>query len=131
MSNLPLTVTVITLNEERNLPRLLESLRDFAGETIIVDSGSTDQTSQIARSSGARLETHPWLGYGQQKNFAQSLAKYDWVLSIDADEALTAALKQEIRERFADQTIQEHTAYSMPRLSFYLGRWIRHGGWYP
>lgn len=131
MSTLPLTVTVITLNEERNLPRLLRSLEGFAREVIVVDSGSTDQTQSIAERAGARWATHAWSGYGQQKNYAQSLAQNDWVFSIDADEELTDALKLEIRARFESGTIDEHTAYSLPRLSWYLGRWIRHGGWYP
>jgi len=123
-----ISATIVTLNEERNLARAIESLR-CADDIVVVDSGSVDRTREIAIRLGARVIEEPWRGYAAQKNFASERAAHDWILSIDADEAVTEELEAEIlalkREgaRFA--------AYSMPRLAQYLGRWIRHGGWYP
>lgn len=124
----PVSVTVITLNEERHLREALQSVA-WAAEVIVVDSGSTDQTVAIAKQCGARVFHNPWPGYGQQKNFAQSQATQPWVLNIDADERVSPALAQEIQ-----RTLQEHpeaAGFQMPRRTYYLGRWIRHGGWYP
>jgi len=125
-----LSAVLITLNEERRLPRALESLAGVADEILVVDSGSTDRTRQIAESHGARFISHPWEGYSRQKNFAASQAKFDWILSLDADEVVTPELAAELRE------IKEHgpgddAGFRMPRLAFYRGRWIRHSGWYP
>ncbi|MBS1963603.1 MAG: glycosyltransferase family 2 protein [Bdellovibrionales bacterium] len=127
----PLSVTIITLNEENNIARAIESVRDFAQETLVVDAGSTDHTVEIARNLGATVITNPWRGYGQQKNFAQSHAKHDWVLNVDADEAVSPELAVEIQHALERNEGKDVAGYSMPRLSYYLGRWIRHGGWYP
>jgi glycosyltransferase involved in cell wall biosynthesis len=125
---LPISLVVITLNEERNLARCLGSC-SFADEVIVVDSFSSDQTVEVAKKLGAKVIQQKWLGYGAQKNFANSHAKNDWILSLDADEALSPELATEIQNHAAK--LNPKCAYRMPRLSFYLGRWIRHGGWYP
>jgi len=127
----PLSVTIITLNEETNIARAIESVRGFAQETLVVDAGSSDRTVEIARNLGAKVITNPWRGYGQQKNFAQTQAGYDWVLNIDADEEVSPELGIEIQQSLEHAETSGVVGYSAPRLSRYLGRWIRHGGWYP
>ena len=128
-----LSVALITLNEEANLSRTLDSLMplvsDGKGEIIVVDSGSTDRTVEIARSYGARTFVEPWKGFAAQKNSAMEKASGDWVLQLDADETLEPALAEEI-----DVAIQQNSAaigFSIPRKNFFLGRWIKHGGFYP
>jgi len=123
-----ISATIITYNEERNLPRAIESLR-CADEIIVVDSGSTDRTVEIAQKLGARVVESAWPGYAIQKNFAGEQATYDWILSIDADESLSEALEAEIWRLKKEGP--RHDAYTMPRLAQYLGRWIHHSGWYP
>jgi glycosyltransferase involved in cell wall biosynthesis len=123
-----ISAAVITLNEERNIARALESLR-CADEIVVVDSGSSDRTIEVARRLGARVVEEPWRGYAGQKNFASQCAAYDWILSIDADEAVSEELECEILALKRDGP--RYDGYSMPRLAQYLGRWIRHGGWYP
>jgi glycosyltransferase involved in cell wall biosynthesis len=131
MSKPPISVTLITLNEERNIARALESVR-WADDVVVVDSGSTDRTLEIAKASGARVFQNAWKGYGQQKNFAQAQARHDWVLNIDADEVVPAELAREIQARVQSaETRPAVRGFSIPRLTWYLGRWIRHGGWYP
>lgn len=127
----PLSVTIITLNEETNIARAIESVRGFAQETLVVDAGSIDRTVEIARNLGAKVITNPWRGYGQQKNFAQMQATYDWVLNVDADEEISPELAVEIQQSLERDETAGVAGYSAPRLSRYLGRWIRHGGWYP
>ncbi len=123
------SVTIITLNEEENLPRAIESVK-WADEILVVDSGSTDKTVQIARNMGARVIERPWPGYGQQKNFAQTQTSNDWVLSLDADEVVPPALATEIQQRLSAISGSVH-GFEIPRKTRYLGRWIMHGGWYP
>ena len=123
-----ISATVVTLNEERNIARAIESLR-CVDEIVVVDSGSTDRTREIASSLGARVIQESWRGYAGQKNFASGCAGHDWILSIDADEAVSEELEAEILELKRDGP--KFDAYSFPRLAQYLGRWIRHGGWYP
>jgi hypothetical protein len=127
----PLSVTIIALNEEANIARAIESVRGFAQEILVVDSGSTDHTTEIARHLGAKVVTNPWRGYGQQKNFAQSAAAHDWVLNLDADEEISPELAVEIQQVLEHAPESGVRGYSVPRLSKYLGRWILHGGWYP
>jgi len=126
-----LSVCIITLNEEQNLARCLASCVDLADEIIVLDSGSTDGTERIARQFGARWEVQPWQGYVAQKNWLLTLAQYDWVLSIDADEALSLPLRDEIKRIKPHELDEQISGYSMPRCVFYEGDWIRHGNWYP
>ncbi len=123
-----ISATIISLNEERNLPRLLESLI-CVDEIVVVDSGSTDRTVEIARRYGARVIENPWPGYAKQKNFAAAQATHDWILSLDADEALSDNLGAEILELKAGEP--SVAGYRFPRLAQYLGHWIHHSGWYP
>jgi glycosyltransferase involved in cell wall biosynthesis len=123
-----ISATIVTLNEERNIARAIESLK-CADEVLVVDSGSTDQTREIAQRLGARVVEEPWQGFASQKNYTSGCAAYDWILSIDADESLTPDLTAEILALKNDGP--QFEAYSFPRLAFYLGRWIRHSGWYP
>lgn len=95
----------------------------------MVDSFSEDKTCDLARSLGAKVLQEKWRGYGAQKAFAAEKSQFDWVLNIDADEVVTPELAQEILQKFAG--LDAKTGYFLPRKSFYLGRWIDHGGWYP
>jgi glycosyltransferase involved in cell wall biosynthesis len=123
-----LSVAIVTLNEEANLPRTLESVA-WADEIVVVDSGSTDATRAIAQSHGARFVIEPWRGFAAQKNFALSLCTSEWMLSLDADEAVSPELAASIQKAIAAPL--SDTAYALPRRNFFLGRWIRHGGYYP
>jgi glycosyltransferase involved in cell wall biosynthesis len=128
-----ISVALITLNEEVNLPRTLESVkplvRDGQGEIIIVDSGSTDRTLDIARSFGAKIFSESWKGFAAQKNSAMEKASGDWVLQLDADEVLEAELTLEL-DHALDQS-GNLVGYWIPRKNYFLGRWIKHGGFYP
>lgn len=123
-----ITATIVTLNEEHNIARAIESLR-CVDEIVVVDSGSTDRTREVAARLGARVLEEPWRGYAAQKNFATAQASNPWILSLDADEALAEELEAEIL--LLKQDGPRHDAYTMPRLAQYLGRWIHHSGWYP
>src|ERR1035441_1756342 len=123
-----ITATIITLNEERNVARAVESLR-CSDEILIVDSGSTDRTVELAEKLGVRVLEAGWLGYAAQKNWAAERATHEWILSLDADEALSEALEAEIWN--LKKSGPQCDAYTMPRLARYLGRWIYHSGWYP
>ncbi|GIX46466.1 MAG: glycosyl transferase family 2 [Candidatus Tectimicrobiota bacterium] len=124
----PLSVAMITYNEEARLREALESVQ-WADDIVVVDAGSTDGTVAIATACGARVVVHPWQGFVAQRNLALAQARHEWVLSLDADERLSPALQAEIRQLCA--TGMQADAYYVPRLSFFLGRWIRHSGWYP
>ena len=128
MLQLPMSLVVITLNEEANIERCLKSV-PFAAEIIVVDSFSTDRTVEIAQKCGARVIQEKWRGFGAQKAFAAQAARHDWILSLDADEALSPELAQELQQKFTQ--LDPVAGYRLPRLSYHLGRWIRHGGWYP
>jgi glycosyltransferase involved in cell wall biosynthesis len=123
-----ITATIITRDEERNIARAIESLR-CADEVLIVDSGSVDRTVELAGNLGARVIEANWRGFSAQKNWAAEQASNDWILSLDADEALSEALEAEIWN--LKKTGPRDDAYTMPRLARYLGRWILHSGWYP
>jgi glycosyltransferase involved in cell wall biosynthesis len=123
-----ISATIITFNEQDNLPRALQSL-GCCDEIVIVDSGSTDRTVEMARDAGARVLERAWPGYAKQKNFAAEQASHDWILALDADEALSEELQRELRE--LKQHGSRFDAYRCPRLAQYRGRWIRHSGWYP
>ena len=123
-----LSVAMIAMNEEANLARTLESVR-WADEIIVVDSGSTDRTIEIAESFGAKTRYHAFGGHGEQKNVALDLCTSQWILLLDADEVLTPELQAEILALLSDEP--EFNAYWIPRLNLYFGRWVRHGGFYP
>ena len=123
-----LSVAIITLNEEKNIGRTLASVQ-FANEIIVVDSGSTDRTLEIARSLKATIISEPWRGFAGQKNFAIEQCKGKWILSLDADEELTPELQMEIQALLRDSPKAD--AYKLKRRNLFLGRWIRRGGYYP
>lgn len=119
---------IITYNEERNIERCLASLRGVADEIVVVDSFSTDKTEEICRRFNVRFMCHAFEGHIEQKNFAAAQATHDYVLSLDADEALSDELRVSI---LAVKQNWTHDAYAMNRLTNYCGQWIRHCGWYP
>jgi glycosyltransferase involved in cell wall biosynthesis len=124
-----LSITLITRNEAANIVPALESTR-FANEWIVVDCGSTDGTVELARRWGAAVYVHEdWPGFGQQKNRALNYASGDWVLSLDADERVSQELAEEIQSTMADAESVE--GYTIPRLTSYCGRFLRHGDWWP
>jgi glycosyltransferase involved in cell wall biosynthesis len=123
-----LSVAIITLNEEENLARTLASVQ-FADEVVVIDSGSTDRTLEIARDYGARVIFEPWKGFAQQKNSAIEKCSGTWILSLDADEELTVELQREIAALLKGNPSAD--AYLLRRRNEFLGRWIRHGGYYP
>ncbi|MGI9104345.1 MAG: glycosyltransferase family 2 protein [Terriglobales bacterium] len=123
-----LSVAIVAHNEEKNLPRTLESVR-WAEEIVVVDSLSTDRTCEIARQYGAKVIVEPWRGYAAQKNYAIENCTQDWVLSLDADEEISHGLADEIRRAIADPNALN--GYFMPRKNLYLGKWVRYGGMYP
>ncbi len=125
-----LSVVIITFNEEQNIQRCLESVQAVADEIVVVDSFSTDKTAEICHKYQVRFIQQAFLGYVEQKNFASAQASYDWILSLDADEALSEKLTNEILSLKKQENLQAD-AFSMPRLTNYLGKWIRYTDWYP
>ena len=124
-----LSACLITLNEEQNLSRALASLRGIADEIVVVDSGSTDRTEGIARVHGAVFVTRAFRGYADQRNFAASCAKNEWVFVLAPDEVVSSELQTAIlswKKRTAKADV-----YEMARRTWYLGKWIHHSGWYP
>jgi glycosyltransferase involved in cell wall biosynthesis len=124
-----LSICVITLNEAHDLPRLLKSAEGVAEEVVVVDSGSTDATMEIARSVGACVLTRAWTNYAEQKNFAAAQASEDWILLLDADEELSGELRESILKWKAAPP--EFPVYEIARLAWFLGAWIHHSRWYP
>jgi glycosyltransferase involved in cell wall biosynthesis len=125
---LPLSATLITRNEEQNIEEALRSL-SWVNEIVVVDSGSDDATVGICRKFTDRVYVRQWTGYVDQKNFAVAQARHDWILSLDADERVSPALAAEIQSLLGS-TPARH-GYRIPRVTFFMGRWIRHGDWYP
>jgi glycosyltransferase involved in cell wall biosynthesis len=123
-----LSVAIITFNEERNIGRCLESIKNIADEIVIVDSGSTDRTKEICLRHGATFFYNKFEGHIEQKNFAAEKCSHDYILSIDADEALSPELKNSILE-LKGNWIKD--GYFFNRMTSYCGKWIRHCGWYP
>lgn len=125
---IPFSLAIITLNEENNLERCIKSV-PFADEVVVLDSGSTDKTIDLARRLGARVALEPWRGFAKQKTRAAALCKHTWVLSLDADEALSPEAQSELKALLETELTED--AYSFPRLTQHLGKWLRHGGAYP
>jgi glycosyltransferase involved in cell wall biosynthesis len=126
---IPLSVCIITHNEEHNLPRALAAVRDLADEIVVVDAGSADRTQEIARQADARVFVRPFTNHSDQKNYAASLAAHEWIFLLDADEEPDATLRQSILEW--KQSRPQFFVYEMARRNWYLGAWIRHSRWYP
>ncbi|NOX19673.1 MAG: glycosyltransferase family 2 protein [Nitrospirae bacterium] len=122
-----LSAIVITKNEEKNIKRCLSGLL-WCDEIIVVDSGSTDNTLEIAKGFTDRIYVENWKGYGPQKQSALEKARGEWVFSIDADEVVTEALSEEIKKTVSDTT---RAGFYIPRKNFYKDKWLRHGGQYP
>lgn len=128
----PLSVCILTYNEEENLPGCLASLGDLAGEIVILDSGSTDRTREIAEAAGARFFVHPFDDFGSQHNRLFPLASQDWILNLDADERLSPELARSIQETFDDPTLlAKYRGFLLNRLNYFLGKPILHSGWAP
>lgn len=124
-----ITVCIVAQNEAENLPRVLNSVKGVADETLVVDGGSRDRTPEIAVEFGAKLHERPFTNHADQKNFAASLASHDWILLLDADEELSVELKNSM-QRWKESE-PRFPVYEMARLTSYLGAWIHHSRWYP
>ena len=125
-----ISATIITFNEASNIREACESVA-WADEILVVDSGSTDETRQIARDCGARVLNREWPGFAAQKQFANDQAANDWIFSLDADERVSDELKASIARLRAEPEASLAAGYRIARRSFYQGRWIKGGGWYP
>ena len=128
-----ISTVIITLNEEENIKECLESIK-WTDEIIVIDSFSTDNTVKICKnfSKNVKVFKRKWTGYSNQKNFGIKKAKYNWILSIDADERITPELKEEIKEVLSQKNKEEYyKGYKIPRKNFYFGKWIKWGGNYP
>ncbi len=124
-----ISIAVIAFNEADRIGHLLRHAV-FADEVVVVDSGSTDTTVALCESAGARVIHRPWAGYADQKQFAMEQTRGQWILNLDADEYVPALLANELQTAVAAASLSV-SAFSMPRRSYYLGRWIQHSGWYP
>jgi Glycosyl transferase family 2 len=131
LRRMSLSVCIITLNEEANIARTLKSVKDIADEIIVVDSGSTDATSSIAQSFGAKVFVEPWKGFARQKNSALEKAACDWILSLDADEEVSPELARSIQTLLRSGEPPQFAGYTMNRRNLYFGRWIKRAGYYP
>jgi len=131
--HLPLSVCIIAGNEVRRIRKALESVAGWTSEIILLlNEDVSDGTEKIAQSFGAKIFREPWKGHIAQKNSAALKASQEWILGLDADEAVSPALRSEIQKLFTrPEDLQTFAAVSFPRCSFYCGRWIRHGDWYP
>lgn len=125
-----ITATIITLNEAEHIRATCESVA-WADEILVVDSGSTDATCEIARACGARVIEREWPGFAAQKQFAAEQARHEWIFSLDADEQVSDELQASIEGLLFTNEAQLADGYFMARRAFYMGRWIRGGGWYP
>ena len=125
-----ISVCIITFNEEDNIRAACESVF-WADEIVLVDSGSTDRTREIAAECGARVLHNPWPGFAAQKQFAAEQATYEWIFSLDADERVSEELRASIQHFSAKSDNNVADGYLIARRAFYMGRWIRGGGWYP
>ncbi len=130
-SPLPISVIIVAKNEEKNLPRCLDSIAGWVSEIIVLLNNSTDQSEAIARRYGARIEHDSWRGFRDTKNIALSHATQPWVLNLDADEEVSDALRRDIHAFFTAPDHNHYAGASFPRKVHFLGRWITHGDWYP
>jgi glycosyltransferase involved in cell wall biosynthesis len=128
---LPISVYIVARNEEENLPRVLESVRGWVSETIVVLNGTTDSSAVIAESYGARVEYESWVGFRDTQNAALRFVRQPWVLALDADEEVSEALRGEIVHFFEKGLHASFAGARFPRKTWFLGRWILHGDWYP
>lgn len=124
---IPVSVVIITKSEERNIEDALISVRDFE-DIVVLDAFSEDRTVEICKKYTDRVFQHEWMGYAKQKQMAVNLAKKQWVLILDADERVSPELKSEIEEKIKDNSFD---GFYIPRKSFFLGKWIKHSGWWP
>jgi len=133
MTRLPISVCIVAGNEAHRIRAALESVSDWTGEIVLaIDDKVTDGTDKIAETYGAKIFSQPWRGHAGHRNFASSHATQTWLLAIDADEVVSEKLRDEIIAAFQNHATKPMpAAYSFPRLSFFCGRWIRHGDWYP
>lgn len=129
MNPVEISAVLITYNEERRLEGALKSLAGIASEIVVVDCRSTDETVKIARRYTDRVFERSWTNFADQKNFGNDQASHPWILSLDADERVSPELRRELLE--LKKTEPDVNAFSIPRKVYYLGRWIRHSGWYP
>lgn len=130
MSQPQLSAVIITYNEEKNIARCLDSLQGVADEIIVIDSFSTDQTESLCASYGVQFIKHPFAGHIEQKNIALDHAKGEYILSLDADEALSPELREQIL-KLKKQGLENALGYCFNRLTRYTDHWVRHSGWYP
>lgn len=131
VNGMKISAVIITFNEEDRLPDALASLQGIADEIVVVDSYSTDRTLAIARAAQAHVWQNRFEDYGQQKNFAMGKAAHEWILNLDADERVSPELKRAIGDLKEEAAPPGVAAFAIKRKTFYLGRWIRHSGWYP
>lgn len=122
-----LSAVIIAKNEAHQIERCIKAVLQVTADVVVVDSGSTDGTVEIARSLGAKVVVHEWIGYAQNKNYGNTFAQHDWILSVDADEVLSEALIGTIQQL----ELQEKEVYLLDRLNNYCGKWVKHSGWYP
>ena len=125
-----ITAAIITLNEAGNISEAIDSV-EWADEILVVDSESTDATRELAERRGARVIVNPWPGFSKQKQFAADSASNDWIFSLDADERVSAELRSSIDELRAKDATRPADGFRVARRAYYMGRWIRGGGWYP
>ena len=129
MEKIPLSITIITKNEEENIRQCLQSV-SFAGQIVIIDSGSTDSTLQIAAQLGCEVYQEEWRGFGPQKQSAIEKCRHPWILVLDADERIPAGTADIIKKIVTDPDT-EAAGFSFPRKNYFQGRWIKHAGWWP
>jgi len=128
---LPISVVIVAKNEARNLPRCLDGLQGWAAEIIVALNDTTDESEALAKKFGARVHPLPWQGYRDTKNAALALATAPWVLALDADEEVSPALRAALDAFFAGGDHERFSGARFPRKVWFMGRWIRHGDWYP
>lgn len=121
---------ITAFNESINIRRCLDSVK-WADEIVVVDSFSTDNTAELCRAYTPHVHQHPWLGYVGQKNLIAQQATSEWILFVDADEVVSPELQAQIRQEFSSGSYRDYAGYEFPRMVWYLGKWIRHGDWYP